>query len=424
MLKLYWPAVVLTLAGFLLAYQFVDPAPPARLVMATGSEQGAYARVAEQYRRILADNGVQLEIRHTRGSLENLQLLSSGAADVAFVQGGTEKNAKETLYSLGSLYFEPVWLFYRAEEPLQRLIDLPGGRVAIGAAGSGTLALARELIEVNRLSTEAFELRELGGQAAVEQLLSGELDAVFLVVGVDSAMIQQLLRAPGVRLMSFRRAQAYTKHLDYLSDVVLSEGMIDMRENIPAHDVRMLAPAATLVSAENLHPALVDLLLQAAQQIHGDGGWFSDNGDFPSPRFSGFPLSPEASRFYKHGPPFLQRFLPFWAATLIDRLKVMLLPLVVIMLPLMKVMPPIYTWRMRARIYRWYDDLESLESRIRPDMSEAENRACEQELTQLLTEVRKVHVPLSFCAPAELQRAQVFLVLGRLRRERAAEQVL
>jgi TRAP transporter TAXI family solute receptor len=357
-LKIYAPAVLLTLVAFLFAYQFVDPAPPNRLVLAAGPPEGAYAAFAEKYRRYFLREGIQLEVRHTRGSLENLALLASGKVDVAFVQGGTEGAVKAPLKSLGSLYFEPVWLFYRAERVSERLTDLEGGRLAAGSEGSGTLALAQVLLADNDLHPPQVQALHLGGRAAADALLAGKLEAALFVTGADSPLIAELMRAPGVRLMSFRRATAYTRLHPYLSAVLLPEGMIDMLANIPDRDVRLLAPAATLVTREAVHPALLDLLLQTAARVHRGGGWFETEGRFPSRDFTVFPLSPEADRFYRHGPPFLQRYLPFWAATLIDRLKVMLLPLVVILLPLAKIMPPIYSWRMRAKIYRWYKELE------------------------------------------------------------------
>lgn len=416
--KVYGPAILLTLIGFLVAYQFVDPAPPDRLVIAGGPEEGAYARFAERYRAILGLQGIRLEIRHTRGSLENLQLLSSGAVDLAFVQGGTEHAATAALYSLGSLYFEPAWLFYRIDRVSERLTDLKGVRLAIGTTGSGTRALALAMLKDNQLEPGVVEPVELGGRAAADALQTGEVDAAFFVSGADSPLIGELIRAPGIHLMSFRRAKAYTRMHPYLSELLLPEGMIDMPANIPERDVHLLAPTATLVAREEVHPALLDQVLQAAQQVHGEGGWFEKEGRFPAPEFLVFPLSPEAKRFYEHGPPLLQRYLPFWAATLVDRLKVMLVPLVVILIPLLRVMPPIYAWRMRAKIYRWYKALEALEASAQQGLDEAGRRRDREELERIEEEVRKVHVPLSFAAQAYDLRMHIRLVRESLFAER------
>jgi TRAP transporter TAXI family solute receptor len=412
LLKIYGPAVLLTLLAFLVAYQFVDPAPPKRLVIATGSPEGAYAGFAQEYRNYLGRESVELEIRHTRGSVENLALLSSGEVDVAFVQGGTEQAATEPLLALGSVYYEPAWLFYRGDRLSERLTDMAGARVAVGASGSGTLALARTLLADNQMLARHLVPVERGGAEAAKALRNGELDAAFFVSGAQSPLIRDLIKDPEIRLMGFRRATAYTRLHPYLSEVVLPEGIIDLKANIPDRDVRLLAPAATLVVHPDLHPALQDLMLQAAREVHGRGGLFEAEDAFPSSRHNVFPLSPEARRFYKSGPPLLQRYLPFWAATLVDRLKVMLLPLVVILLPLVKVMPPIYNWRMRSRIYRWYSDLDAVERQLEadePDVDEA--RA---ELRRIEQEVSKVHVPLPFAAQAYDLRMHIGMVHGHL----------
>lgn len=409
----YGPAVLLTLAGFLVTYQFVDPAPPDRLVVATGSEDGAYSRFAERYRALLERQGIKLEIRHTRGSVENLQLLAAGEVDVAFVQGGTESAVNASLFSLGSLYFEPAWLFYRAEMVPERLTDLHGIRLAIGEPGSGTRMLALALLRDNVLE-DRLEPVDLGGRAAADALLTAQVDAAFFVSGADSPLIDELIRAPDISLLSFRRAKAYSRLHPYLSEVVLPEGMIDMLANIPDQDVHLLAPTAKLVVGEAVHPALLDQLLQTAQAVHGEGSWFEREGRFPAPDFLVFPLSPEAKRFYEHGPPLLQRYLPFWAATLVDRLKVMLLPLVVILIPLMKVMPPIYAWRMRAKIYRWYKALEVVESSAN-ELDAADIKEHMKELRRIEDEVQKVDVPLSFAAQAYDLRLHLQMVRESLR---------
>jgi len=410
LVKIYGPALLLTLIAFLVAYQFVDPAPPDSLVIAAGSEEGAYTGFARRYGEILERQGIRLEIRSTKGSLENLQLLSSGEVDLAFVQGGTEQAASALLYSLGSLYFEPAWLFHRSDRSPQRLPDLKGARLAVGTPGSGTRALALALLADNALEPGVVVPVELGGREAADALLAGEVDAAFFVSGADSPLVRELIRAPQVRLMSFRRAAAYTRLHAYLSELLLPEGMIDMPANIPDRDVYLLAPAANLVAKEGVHPALLDQVLQAAQKVHGEGGWFEAEGRFPAADLLVFPLSPEAKRFYEHGPPLLQRYLPFWAATLVDRLKVMLVPLVVILIPLLKVMPPIYTWRMRAKIYRWYKALERLEERTDQGLDEPARRRALEELELIDDEVRKVHVPLSFAAQSYDLRLHIQLV--------------
>lgn len=398
-IQIYGPAALLVIAAFVLAFQFIKPAPPDRVIMATGSVDGAYHAFARRYAEFLAREGIELELRPTAGSVENLGLLHRGEVSIALVQGGIEKTGDDALedagalQSLGSVYYEPLWLFHRRDRDVRDLRDLAGRRIAVGPQGSGTRALVARLLADNGLPADEG-WADAGGQGAVDALLAGELDAAFLVISAQSPLIEQLLRDPQITAADFVRADAYTRRYRFLTGLLMPEGALDLAANLPARPIRLLAPAANLVVRPDLHPAIIDLMLQAASSVHRDGGWFEGYGEFPQPTLLAFPLSSEAERFYKHGPPFLQRFLPFWAASLVDRLKVMLLPLLVLMLPLIKVMPPIYTWRMRARVYRWYGELEHAEASLadgRHDLAWVQD-----ELDRIESEVRRVNVPLSF----------------------------
>ncbi|MGB5251829.1 MAG: TAXI family TRAP transporter solute-binding subunit [Sedimenticolaceae bacterium] len=393
-ITIYGPAALLVVAAFVLAYQFIKPAPPKRVAMATGGVDGAYQAYAQRYAAYLAGEGITLELRPSEGSLENLDLLRRGDVSLALVQGGVGEGSNDAgLVSLGSLYYEPLWLFHRADMDVKQLRDLGDRRLAVGPEGSGTRALVSRLLRDNGLHDENSWSRA-GGQAAVAELLDGSVDAAFFVISADSKPVATLLRDPRVALADFVRAEAYQRRYRFLSSLTLPEGVVDLAENIPQRTVRLLAPTANLVAHPDLHPAIVDLMLLAATEVHRDGGWFEAQGEFPQPGLLAFPLSKEADRFYQHGPPFLQRFLPFWAASLVDRLKVMLLPLVVLLLPLFKVMPPLYTWRMRARIYRWYDQLERAEQRLAA--GDWEGASVLEELDRIEAEVQRVNVPLSF----------------------------
>lgn len=278
-MKIVAPAILLAIAGFLVAHQFVDPAPPQRFTIATAGADGAYHAFAMRYRAVLARHGVELELLETAGSVDNLRRLRAGdgRVQVAFVQGGVGNPAEDDpLVSLASLYFEPIWVFHREEVALERLSDLHGRRVAVGAEGSGTRAIAVQLLADNGVTGGSATLVPSGGGEAAEALVSGALDAVFTVGTERSPAIQALLRAPGVRLMSFARAEAYTRLRSELSSVTLPRGVIDLASDIPARDVTLLAPAATLVAHRDFHPALIDLLMRAAGEVHRDGGLFED----------------------------------------------------------------------------------------------------------------------------------------------------
>lgn len=412
-LRVYAPATLVVIVGFAIAFQFVEPAPPKHLVIAAGGEGGAYMANARRYAKILAREGVVLEIRETHGSLENIDLLEQGEVQVGFVQGGTTQGSnRQELASLGSMYFEPLWMFYRGDDAPQRLADLAGKRVAIGGEGSGTQALVSTLFEEAGGDKLGINTLALGGDAAVDAILSGEIDAIAVVAGTDSARVRRLIESPDIHLMDMRRAETYTRLHPYLSALTLPEGVIDLQNDLPPHDVRMIAPTANLVVTDDTHAALVDLLMQAAAEVHGKPNWFARRDEFPRAEFLVYPLHPSAERYYKHGPPLLQRYLPFWAATLVDRLKVLLLPLVMVLLPLFKIMPPLYQWRMRSRIYRWYDELENVEKAMREEETDAANLIAQ--LDRIEEEVAHVEVPLSFAGQAYDLRMHIALVRDQL----------
>jgi TRAP transporter TAXI family solute receptor len=408
-------AALLAVAGFVIAWQFVNPAPPHTLVIATGHADGAYYLFAQRYRELLAENDITLEIRTTAGSVENLDLLANGSVNLAFVQGGTaDKTGDHALTSLGSLYYEPLWVFYRGTQTLSRLGQLQGMRIAIGEDGSGTNAIASTLLADNFIDNDAENIQSIGGATAANALRNGNIDALFLVASSAAPLVQQLLYEQDVKLMSFARATTYTRLHPFLSAVTLPEGVIDLQANIPPRDTVLLTATANLVVGEDFHPALVSLLLQAATRVQGTGDVFTRPGTFPNRNNLEFTLNEDARRFYKHGPPFLQRYLPFWTASMIDRLKVMLVPLLTLLLPLVKIMPPTYRWRVRKKIYRWYEELQALDTETPKQLSGESRVLLLHELDKLEEDVRKVKVPLSYADELYNLRLHIGLVRDKL----------
>ena len=408
-------AALLTLIGFVVAWQFVNPAPPRTLVIATGQQDGAYYLFAEHYRQQLAVDGIELEILTSSGSVDNLELLKNKAVDLAFVQGGTGSSADvDILSSLGSLYYEPLWVFYRGEQTLTRITQLQDKRIAIGEPGSGTHAIAELLLADNFMDAGTAAIQPVGGTAGAQALLQGNIDALFLVASPAAPLVQDLLHRQDIRLMSFARAGAYTRLHHFLSAVSLPEGVIDMQANLPPRDTVLLAATANLVVRDGFHPALVSLLLQIATRIQSSGGLFERPGNFPNSANLEFPLNEDARRFYEHGPPFLQRYLPFWSASLIDRLKIMLLPLLTLLLPLVKIMPPMYRWRVRKKIYRWYRELQLLDDASHEHPDDAVQAELLKKLDTIEEEVRKVSVPLSYADELYSLRLHIGLVRNSL----------
>jgi TRAP transporter TAXI family solute receptor len=384
--------------------------------MATGGEDGAYYFFGRQYRDILARQQVTLEVRRTSGSGENIALLQAAEVDVAFVQSGVwDAAAPTSLVALTSVYLEPLWLFYHRDLEVKRLPDLRGKRLAMGPEGSGTRAMALQLLRDNAMLPPAVEILSLSGPKAVQALRRGEADAVFVVASAQAPVVRTLFKVEEAVLMPFERAEAYTRVHRFLAGVTLPEGAIDFATNVPPHDVPLLAPAATLVVRHNFHPALVSLLIQAAEEVHGQGDLFAQPGQFPSPHHLDFPLSPEARRYFESGPSFLRRYLPFWIATLIERMLVMCLPLVALFIPLVRFLPPLYQWRVRSRIYRWYGDILAVDPEWqagdRPEQYADDLRT----LDRLEAEVARLSVPLAFADQLYNLRMHIELVRQRVR---------
>ncbi|MDA0990983.1 MAG: ABC transporter substrate-binding protein [Verrucomicrobia bacterium] len=415
-LGVFGPALIVAILGFVLAYQFVGPPPPTTITIATGSEQGAYYHFANRYATWLAQHKIELRIVKTAGSSENLMLLADDNAGVglAFVQGGTG-GGQAGLRSLGSLYYEPLWIFYRLDMSLHYLSELKGRPIAMGANFSGTRAIADLLARENGLDPETIPTANLAGTEAAAALKSGAVDAAFFVASPEAPLIRSLLADPALTVLSMDRAEAYTRRNAFLSQVHIAEGMLDLEHNIPSNTVQLISPAATLVIREDLHPALVDLVLQAAASVHSAGGMFEKPGEFPSPKLLEFPLSPEADRFYKYGPPFLQRYLPFWVATLVDRLKVLVLPLLVLLIPLFKVIPPTLRWRIRRKIIRWYKELQALDVAIDSETAPGSLDRFRDNISRIELEVTQVNVPLGYADQLYNLRLHIGLVKAKIR---------
>ncbi|MBK1681299.1 TAXI family TRAP transporter solute-binding subunit [Rhodocyclus tenuis] len=439
-----WPIIVITAAGFMVAYQFVQPAPPSHLSIATGGESGAYYAFAKRYATILARNGITVDVQTSAGSVENIERLRDGRADVAFVQGGSlpppvvadDEEADTSLQSLGSAYLEPVWVFYRgasvgeatvppafAREPLERLHQLAGRRIAVGAEGSGIRGLALQLLEANEVPINPKHLLPLAGLDAAAALQQGRIDAAFVIAAPEAAVVQVLLRSPGVRVMNFVQADAYTRRFPFLSRIVLPQGTVDLVRENPPRDTVLLATTANIVAGESLHPALASLLLQAMREVHGGNGFFQRAGDFPAWRDQSFPLLPDARRFYESGPPFLQRFLPFWLAVLVERLVVLLLPLLGLLLPLMRFAPSLYAWRVRSKLFRCYGELKFLENELDQPSEAARRQEIFARLDAIEDEARRRSVPLAFANELYTLREHINLVRRKLRQhaERAPD---
>lgn len=420
------PFIVLTLLLLGAAYWVLDPTPPKKVVLATGVDQGAYAEFGKRYAELLKRHGITVELRATAGAAENLKLLRDPASgvDIAFTQGGAGERDRATqedegeLVSLGSLFYEPVWLFYREDSAkrllkgptLTSLAQLPGWKVNIGARGSGVPNLMRKLIDANRVDKDAITLLRETQTPAVMGFLNGDIDAIAFASAPESLMVQMLLQTPGVKLFNFAQADAYSRRFPFMSPVTLPRGVVDLAGDLPPEDVRLVAPTASLVAREGTHPALIQLFVQAAHTVHGESGWFQRKGDFPNAKNTERPLAAEAQRFYATGVPVLQRFLPFWLANLIDRMWVVLVSIVAILIPLSRVVPPLYQFRIRSRIFRWYKQLRAVED----EQGTRPTDVLLQELADIEHNVEQVSVPLSYADELYSLRSHIHMVRKKL----------
>jgi len=407
-------ALLLALAGWALTH-YVQPAPPRTVVMSTGAPDGAYHAYAQRYKAHLADYGITLELRPSAGSVENAERLKGrkDGVSVALVQGGilNSENAPD-LVTLGSMFYEPSWIFYRGSSAGARGANLRGKRIAIGPPNSGSRAVALPLLRDIGLGGPPTVLSDLGGLAAADALEKGEVDAVFYVAAADSPGVQRLLRAPGISLLNTTRADAFARRMPYLNKLTLPEGAANLARNIPPRDTTLLAVTANLVAVEEIHPVIVDLLLEAAKQVHAGAGLLQRVGEFPAPRDLDLPLSPDAERFYKGNPSVLRRYLPFWAVVWVNRFILVAIPLLIIAIPFIRIVPAVYRWRTRRKVYRWYGELSMIEAAVR--RGDGDRAALAARLESIEDKLDRVRIPHAYGAELYSLYTHIQLVRDRL----------
>jgi TRAP-type uncharacterized transport system substrate-binding protein len=413
------PLAIVCLLAIGLTVWLLNPAPPSVITISGGPEGSSLQRNAEKYQKILARSGVKLIILPSRGSLENLQRLRDPKVhvDVAFVVGGLAEGATDVhLMSLGSVAHQSLFVFYRNNEKIANLAGLAGKRISIGPEGSAGHELALNLLKANGIEPDhRTQIFAMEGEAPHKALLDGRVDAVFLMG--DSApanVIRELLDAPGVRLLNFDDADAYTRHYAYLSKIHLPRGVLDLARTIPQTDVDLIAPTVELVARDTLHPALSDLLIETAKEVHGKGGILTQPGEFPAPVAHEFKLSDDAARYYRSGKSALYRNLPFWVASLIDRILIVIVPIVVLLVPSLRFVPWMYNWRIRSRIYKWYGALIALERSVMSDPTPEAIGELRTRLDEIEHAVNELNVPLAFVDQLYVLRQHIGFVRERV----------
>ncbi|MEM0985043.1 MAG: TAXI family TRAP transporter solute-binding subunit [Pseudomonadota bacterium] len=396
-LKVYWPLILIAVIGVLVALRFVDPAPPKEVTFATGSPEGAYAAYGERYANLLAEHDVTVTLINTAGSVDNLRLLRDGDADIALVQGGLANSGdQEALLSLGGLFYEPFWVFVREDAGVTAFEDLKTLRVSMGGEGSGTRMLAADVRGEYGAGWASEASNPIAGSAAADALVAGELDAAVFTAGISAPYVDRLLRSPGITLLPFDRAPALSQRRPALDETVLLRGVVDIAADTPSEDIPLIAPVAQLAVRNDLHPAIQSILLEAATSIHREHSLLADAGTFPSGLLTDLPLSDEAGRFYRNGPSALRRYFSFGVANFLERAWVLAIPLLTLLFPLARAAPPVYRWRIRRKIYVWYNDLRELEEEGRGAETDEARNATRKKLAQLQAEIGKLDVPLSY----------------------------
>ena len=418
--RIWGPSLALVILGFLIAYQFVQPAPPGTLTLGTGSKGGAYFDFGERYREILAREEIELVLKPSSGSVDNLDALTSGEVDVAFIQGGVApRPPTKGLMSIASLFQEPLWAFVRSDsltgdDAPRRLEHLRNYRLAVGQNGSGTQQVVLDLMINNDIGPADATLLKIGGRRAADALKAGDVDVAFFVASPKANIIQELLRDPKLILMSFERAGAYLQTYRFLTAVTLAEGAIDLSTNRPKEDITLLAPVASLVARENLHPALVDILIEAAKEVHRNGDIFTPTDRFPATDHLDFPLSSEALRYLTAGPSFLQRYLPFWGANLLDRMAVLLIPALTLLIPMLRLLPPVVDWNTRRRVCRYYGELVEIETQASEGLTTDQYQKLSHLIDRIEAKVIKLQVPTSRMDLLYTLRVHIDLIRGKL----------
>jgi hypothetical protein len=398
-----WSLIVIAVSGLLicaLVFGFINAAAPTSLTIASGPPGSSFERNAKKYQAILAKEGVKLTIVASNGSTDNLHKLADPKTkvDVAFVQGGeTEGVDTSRLMSLGSVAYQPLFVFYRGEGR-HLLSEFKGQRIAAGQEGSGTHSLALALLKENDIDATSATFTHESAEEAVQALLNGEVDAMFVMGDTASVkLMKKLVESPGINIFNFTQADGYARRVKFLNKLVLPEGALDLGKNIPVNDLYLVAPTVELIARDSLHPALSDLLLEAAREVHGSAGLFRKSGEFPRAIENEIRISPDATRYYTSGKSFLYSTFPFWLASLINRLLAVLVPLFLLLIPTMKVAPIVYRWRFHSRIYPWYKVLLDIEREaFAEDLTDEKRQQLLGKLDTIENSVNRIKIPPSF----------------------------
>jgi TRAP-type uncharacterized transport system substrate-binding protein len=401
--------------------EYFNPAPPSTITIATGPKGGAYEFFAQQYRAKLARAHVRLDIRITEGTSENIRLLEDpkSGVQVAFVVGGAS-NSQEApgLPSLGRVNYQVFWIFYRGTETLDHLTQLKGKRIGVGPEG---IVTAR-VLDAAGVNSQSATLLPFTGSAAVEALLDGRVDAIFLALASESSIIQPLVRDPNIRLMSVSETDALTRIFPHLVRLVLPQGVIDLEHNIPPNDVNLIGTTNAVVVREDLHPEIIDLLAKTLVEVHGGAGIFQQAGEFPTQTDPEFAMADGAREFYKNGPSYLNRYLSYWTLSLIKKIVAVILSCAVVLVPFSRIVPNISTWAVRNRMRDLYRRLRLVETELQTDLAASQLDVLQSDLERIEQSANNLGVPIRHSDLFFELKTHINLVRQRLELRRTVSQ--
>lgn len=395
--------VSLTATGLIVAFAvfyFLNSAPPTTLTISSGQQGSMFQKNALKYKEYLEKNGIKVNVITSEGSMQNLQRLvdPKSHVELGIAQGGLNVPGMEDLETLGSISYQPLFLFYRGD-PIELISELYGKKIVVGMKGSGTRKFAEQILEANNIIEEGTSTKfvDLEGEDAAKALFEAQVDAAFIMSESSSGdLLKKLLHSQFVRLYSYKQANAYARKIDHLNILDLPEGGIDFAQDVPAHDVQLLGPMVEIVAKKNLHPALIDLILEAATSVHNHPGLFQKRGDFPAPIEHAIHLSDDATRFHKSGKSWLYRIMPFWLASLLTRITVVFLPMLLFLIPALKSVPAFFRWRAQMRIRRHYRALLDIERRFFGTNDRSQQDRLRSDFERVVRSVNKMKVRPAF----------------------------
>jgi uncharacterized protein len=410
------PYLVALLLITLLGYWLIDPAPPKKIVISVSKQDGNYQAYASLYAVLLEQQGIALEIRESDGPVQSLAALRQDNSDVdmAFITGGVASlESTANLVSLGSLYYEPLWIFHHKKFNVSSLPDLKGRRIAVGRTGSSSRILSGMLLDAAGVTVKNSSLFEIGDDEAAEALRNGAVDVIFISGVPNSPLIGSVAAMPNTALANLSDAEAIARQFGFLHHLLLPKGALDLASNSPAQETHLLAPTVTLVARQTMHQAHAYLVLKILARVHGGASMLQKAHEFPSDKDSDFEMSSQAAHFYQFGPPFLDRYLPFWAATFINRVAIIIIPLLAIAIPLSRFVPTMYVWLIKSRIYKLYGELRYLELQLRTAQA-SDMARFRTELDGIENKVNHLKLPVAFSSHRYELRSHIGMVRARL----------